>query len=492
MPTPTDRPVRTRFAPSPTGHLHIGGVRTALFAWALARHYGGQFLLRIEDTDKTREVEGALESIQADLRWLGLDWDEGPSVGGPFGPYIQSERLPIYQDYAERLVAEGKAYRCYCSKERLDTLRAAQTAAKLPPGYDRHCRDLSPEERIRLATEATSSVIRIAMPLEGETTYHDVVRGEVTFENRTLDDFVAIKSDAFPTYNFANVIDDHLMGITHIIRGEEFLSSTPRFIVLYDHLGWEPPVMIHVPLVLGPNRAKLSKRHGDTTVQEYAEAGYLPEALVNFLALLGWSPGEDLELLSREELIARFTEERFQKHPGIFDLTKLEWMNGVYLRALPPAELAQRVRPWLERAGLLATDPSVEEMAYLERLIPLVQERMKRLAEAPELLDFLLKDEIEYDPAAVKKRLNGERVVELLAAVAESLKMVDDFADESQVEAAARRAGEACEMSGGAFIHPVRVAVTGRTVGPGLFETMSALGRERCRKRLLHAATLSR
>ncbi len=484
--------MRTRFAPSPTGHLHIGVCRTALFAWALARHHGGQFLLRIEDTDKTREVEGALQTIQADLRWLGLEWDEGPDVGGPAGPYVQSERLDIYQKYAEQLVAEGKAYRCYCTRERLDALRETQAAAKLPPGYDRHCRDLSPEEQRRHEAAGDSSVIRIKMPLEGETVYEDALRGEIRFENRLLDDYIAIKSDGFPTYNFANIIDDHLMEITHIIRGEEFLSSTPRFVVAYHHLGWEPPVMIHVPLVLGPDGKKLSKRHGDTRLQEYAEQGYLPEAIVNFLGLIGWSPGEDLEIFSRDELVRRFSIDRFHKSPGIFDLTKLEWMNGVYLREMPPEELAQRVRPWLEASGLLSKDPSEEEMAYLVSLIPLVHARMKTLAEAPEKLDVFLKDEIAYDPAAVKKHLSGPGTAALLEWVADALEEGVDFADPEAVEAAVRSAGEAMGATGGKIIHPVRVAVTGRMVGPGLFETMAAVGKARCQSRLRHAAQLAK
>jgi glutamyl-tRNA synthetase len=436
-------------------------------------------------------VEGALQSIQEDLRWLGLEWDEGPDVGGPVGPYIQSQRLPLYQRYADRLVREGKAYRCYCSKERLDAMREAQIAAKEPPGYDRRCRNLTTEERAELEASGAPSVIRIAMPLEGETVFNDAIRGELRFENRILDDYVGIKSDGFPTYNFCNVIDDHEMGITHIIRGEEFISSSPRFVVLYHHLGWEPPVMAHVPLVLGPNRAKLSKRHGDTALTEYAEKGYLPEALVNFLVLLGWSPGEDREILTREELIRLFTMGRFQKHAAIFDLTKLDWMNGEYIRQLSPDDLARRVRPWLRKANLLSQNPSEAETAYLVRLIPLVQERMKRLGEAPELLEFFLKEEIEYDPAAVKKRLNVAGVPELLRSVADALGGVPKFDDPSEVEAAVRHAGESLGVTGGALIHPVRVSVTGRTVGPGLFETMSALGPERCRKRLLRAAELA-
>ncbi|MBW3625375.1 MAG: glutamate--tRNA ligase [Armatimonadetes bacterium] len=483
--------VRTRFAPSPTGHLHVGVCRTAIFAWALARHHGGRFLLRIEDTDKEREVEGATERIQADLRWLGLEWDEGPDIGGPVGPYIQSERLPIYRKHADRLVAEGKAYRCYCTKERLDAMREAQAAAKLPPGYDRHCRNLSAEERDSLERDCPSSVVRLAMPVEGETSFVDAVRGEITFDNKQLDDFIAIKSDGFPTYNFANIVDDHEMKITHIIRGEEFISSTPRYIVAYDHLGWKAPVMIHVPLVLGPDRKKLSKRHGDTTLQEYAEEGYLPEALVNFLVLLGWSAGEDIEILSREEMVERFTVDRFQKSAAIFDVTKLEWMNGIYIRDLDPEELAQRVRPWLERSGLLPLNPSEEEIAYLVRVLPLVQERIKKLSEAPEKLDIFLKGEIDYDPKAVQKHLRGPVTAELLNRVADALEGVKPFEDPAAVEEAVRKAGEELDATGGKIIHPVRAAVTGRTVGPSLFDAMAMIGKERCQRRLRHAATLA-
>ncbi|MDA8219621.1 MAG: glutamate--tRNA ligase, partial [Dehalococcoidales bacterium] len=324
--------VRVRFAPSPTGTPHIGNVRTALFNWLFARHHGGKFVLRIEDTDVARRVPGAIEAIMDGLRWLGLDWDEGPEVDGPLGPYFQSERLHLYRQYAAQLVEQGHAYYCYCSPERLAEMRAEQERRKESVGYDRRCRYLSPADREEAEASGVTPVVRFAMPLEGETTYHDLLRGDVTIQNSVLDDFVILKSDGYPTYHFAVVVDDHHMHISHVLRADEWIPSTPRHVLLYRALGWDLPRFAHLPIILGPDRSKLSKRHGATSITAYREEGYLPEALVNFLALLGWSYDGVTEVFSREDLIARFDLDRVGKTAAVFDREKLEWMNGYYIR----------------------------------------------------------------------------------------------------------------------------------------------------------------
>ena len=344
-----DKPIRVRYAPSPTGFPHVGNIRTALFNWLFARHTGGRFIVRIEDTDTARTVPGSLEAIMDSLRWLGLDWDEGPEVGGAYGPYVQSQRLEIYRGIAEKLIKEGFAYRCYCTSERLEAMRAAQTASKQSLGYDRHCRDLSTEERAKLEASGAPSVIRFKTPLQGRTVFQDLLRGEVGFENNTIDDFVLLKSDGFPVYHLANVIDDHLMEISHVLRAEEWLSSTPKHILLYNALQYDPPQFAHMPLILGPDRSKLSKRHGAATLTEYRDQGYLQETMLNFLALLGWSLDEKTELFTRQQLIEDFSLERVSRTAGIFNKEKLDWMNGMYIRGLPAEDLTGRYCPLWKR-----------------------------------------------------------------------------------------------------------------------------------------------
>ncbi|HEY3282853.1 MAG TPA: glutamate--tRNA ligase [Armatimonadota bacterium] len=483
------QPVRVRYAPSPTGSPHIGNTRTALFTWLFARGHGGVFVLRIEDTDRERFVPGSQEMIEEGLRWLGLDWDEGPGKGGDYGPYVQSERLGLYREYSDQLVAEGKAYRCYCTQDRLTSMREQQTAAGLPPGYDRRCRDLTPEQRAEEEAKGSPFVIRIKMPLDGVTTFHDEVLGDISFENRLLDDFVAIKSDGGSLYNFANVVDDHLMGITHIIRGNEFVSSTPRFINLYNHFGWEPPKFAHCSLLTGPGGAKLAKRHGAVGVLEYRDQGMLPEAVFNFLSLLGWSPGDDRELMSRDEILQAFSLEGLTKHPAFFDVEKLVWMNGEYIRSCSIDRLAELLVPHLVSAALLPADPSEADLAYLKRIVPLIQERVKRLSEVPEQVAFFYADSLDYDPKGVKKWLSSAETPALLRSVADALGDLDAWTIDG-IEAAVRSAGESMGASGGKVIHPVRMAVTGRTTGPGLFEAMEVLGRDRCLHRLKAAEGL--
>src|SRR5215813_597407 len=335
------RPVRVRFAPSPTGDLHIGGVRTAQFNWMFAHRYGGKFILRIEDTDQKRTQEASLSGIIDGLHWVGLQWDEGPDIGGPYGPYMQSERLATYKEYAEELIASGHAYRCYCTEERLAALRAEQEARRQPTGYDRRCRYLTPEQRAANEAEGLASVVRFAAPIEGTTTFHDFLRGDITFDNSTIDDMVLLKSDSYPTYNFANIIDDHLMSITHVIRGEEYIPSAPRYAQVYRALGWEEPVVVHVPLVLAPDRSKLAKRHGALPLLDYRDMGYLPEAIVNFLVLLGWSYDDKTEFFTLDELVKAFDLKRVGTSPAVFDKTRLDWFNGHYIRRLSPAELTE-------------------------------------------------------------------------------------------------------------------------------------------------------
>lgn len=482
--TSTRAPARTRYAPSPTGPQHIGGVRTALYDWLLARRTGGRFILRLEDTDRERYSAESADSIQQALRWLGLDWDEGPETGGPHAPYVQSERLPVYQEAAERLIREGKAYRCYCTRERLEEMRAAQQAAKGTVGYDRRCRHLSPAERAEHEASGVPSVVRFAMPLEGSVTFEDVVRGEITFENGLLDDFVLLKSDGFPTYQLAAPLDDALMEVTHIIRGEEWISSATKNILVTRALGHEPPRYAHLPLILGPDKKKLSKRHGDAAVTDFQAAGYLPEALLNFLALLGWSEGTDQEVYSRDELVARFSLEAVTRHPAIFDVQKLDWMNGVVIRSLPVDELADRCLPFFQGAGLVPSPVPDDLRPYIAAVVALQQERMKKLSEAPELCENFLRDTLAWEDKALK-RVQADGAAETLTDVAAALDALPDEAWTLEaVEAAVRGVIERRGVKAGEVIHPVRAAVTGRTTGPGLFEAIHVLGKARSVARL--------
>jgi len=480
--------VRVRFAPSPTGSPHIGNIRTAIFDWLFAKHEGGKFILRIEDTDRARLVEGALEEMMRDLRWLGLQWDEGPEVGGDYGPYFQSERLDIYRKYAEKLIRDGRAYRCYCTPERLEQMRKAQQAAGGSTGYDRKCRNLTDKQKAELDADGKPYVIRFAMPESGTTIYHDFIRGELAFDNSLQDDFVMIKTDGFPTYNFASVIDDHLMEITHVVRGEEYISSMPKYVHLYAALGWDEPVWVHVPLILGPDRSKLSKRHGAVNFSSYIEEGYLPEAMINYLALLGWSAGEDREIYSVEELIEKFTLEGINDHPAIFDAQKLLWMNGYYIRQASIERLVELSMPYIVKAGLVGNPPGKEDIDYYTKIMPLIQERLHVLSEAPKMCDFFFA-EPQFEQKAVEKWLVGDKTADLLTRVKEHINDISGWNIES-IEHAVRSAGAEIGLDGGRVIHPVRVAMTGRTAGPGLFELMEVLGRERVIARLSRAADM--
>ncbi len=486
--------VRVRFAPSPTGEPHVGNIRTALFNWLFARRHGGAFIVRIEDTDRARQVPGALESTLEALRWLGLDWDEGPDVGGDFGPYFQSERLDLYREAAERLVGSGRAYRCSCAPERLDAMRRDQQARREPPRYDRRCRERPAGEIDADRANGAPVVVRFAVPYAGETTVHDLIRGEVRFENAVLDDFVMLKSDGFPTYHLANVVDDQAMRITDVLRAEEWLPSTPRHLLLYEALGYPPPRFAHMPMILGPDRGKLSKRHGATSVLAYRDSGYLPEAMLNFLALLGWSLDDHTELMPREQIVANFSIERIGKTGAIFDQEKLQWMNGVYIRALSAGELADRLVPWLERDPSTGSGrglpPSVRrplDRSLLARVVPLIHERLKLLGEAAELVDFFFVDELPPYPAEMVLgkgfRDDEAACARALEAALESLGTLDAWT-ETALEAALRRLAGELGLKAGDLFTPVRVAVSGRTAAPPLFEMMLVLGRERCLRRL--------
>lgn len=490
--TQTDPPVRTRIAPSPTGLPHVGTVRNALYSWLLARQNGGQFLFRLEDTDRERYNADSEQVLYDVFRWLGLDYNEGPDIGGPYGPYTQSERLEHYQAAAQQLIESGHAYKCFCSKERVAEVREARQKANIHPhGYDRHCRTLPAEERRRLEEAGAPYVVRFAIPLEGETTFTDEVRGEITYQNRELDDHVILKSDGFPTYQLANVVDDHLMEITHVVRSEEWIPSTPRHVLEYQALGWEIPKFIHPALILGKDPqsgkiSKLSKRHGSTAVPEYQEQGYLPEALLNFVALLGWSPGGDIELMSREDMIRLFNVDGMNPKPSVFDVDKLNWMNGVYIRALSIEELTERALPFLQRAGLVSAAPDAAERAYVSEVLKLEQERLKRLDEAPAATDFFFRDVPEYDEGAVRKRLKTEKAPAVLDAVISGFAALENW-DLASLESAVEQAAEAVGGKKADVIHPTRVGATGRGVGPGLYETLVVLGRERVLARLRHA-----
>ena len=475
--------VRVRFAPSPTGFPHVGNMRSALFAWLFARHESGTFIVRIEDTDRARIVEGAVAVILDGLRWLGLDWDEGPEVGGDYGPYFQSERLKLYQTAAERLVAQGDAYYCYCSPQRLEQMRTDQAKRKQPPGYDRTCRDLGSEDPAKQRQEGPPPVVRLRMPLTDQTRFHDLIWGDVVFENRILDDLVILKSDGYPTYHLANIVDDHAMKISHVLRAEEWLSSTPRHIVLYDRMGYQPPKFAHLPMLLGPDRSKLGKRHGAVAVTEFRDEGYLAETMVNFLALLGWSLDDKTELLTRQELVDNFSLERVSKTAAIFNRDKLGWMNGVYLRGLEPDDFRERALPFLD-ATLPASVPRPLSEDRVRRVMPLVQERVKLLTEVPGMTRFFFVDGIDYKlEGLIGKGMTTESTSNALVAARPRLAKLDDF-DAEILEAILRPLAAELELKAGQLFGTLRTAVTGQMATPPLFDTMAILGRETCLLRI--------
>ncbi|RLD94012.1 MAG: glutamate--tRNA ligase [Aquificota bacterium] len=461
--------VKVRFAPSPTGYLHLGGARTAIFNWLFARHNGGRFILRIEDTDKSRSTEESIREILEAMEWLGLDWDEGP--------YRQTERLDIYRREAQRLLDEGKAYYCYCTTEELEERRKKALEEGRMPKYDGRCRERT-EPR-----EGVDPVIRLKVSQEGETEIHDLIKGEVVYPNSQLDDFILVRSDGTPTYNFVVVVDDALMGITHVIRGDDHLNNTPKQIQLYRALGYEPPQFAHVPMILGPDRTRLSKRHGATSVLAYREEGYLPEALFNFLVRLGWSHG-DQEIFSKEELIQHFSLENVGRSPAVYNPDKLLWLNAHYIKTGDNGRLAKLLIPFLMREGLVkeAQQPDLE---WLCRVVETLKERAKTLKEMAQMAAFYFQAPQEYDPKGERKFLKSQ-ILPYLEALVSELDKLNDFSERS-VEEAFNRVMERFDVKLKHLAQPCRVALTGKTVSPGIFEIISVMGKEEAISRLKRA-----
>ncbi|MGI5819018.1 MAG: glutamate--tRNA ligase [Armatimonadota bacterium] len=483
--------VRTRFAPSPTGNLHVGGAHTALFAWLFARHEGGKFILRIEDTDEVRSTEESLAAIYNGLAWLGIDWDEGPDVGGPFAPYIQSERLNIYAEQIDRLIDSGRAYRCFCTPEELKERREIMRARGIPPRYDGKCRDLSDDRLELLLAEGKPFCVRFRVEESGTTVISDIVRGEVSFENELLGDFVIRKTSGYPTYHMAVVVDDYLMEISHVIRAEEHLANTPSHAQLLDALGFERPLYAHLPLILATDKTKLSKRHGAVNLLDYRELGFLPEAMRNFLAIIGWSAGAEQEILDLDELIAKFTLEGVSKSPGVFDLEKATWLNGEYLKTADAQYLADLLLPTLREKGLFEEDPRDERMDWLIDVIDLMKERTRLLTDFVVWGRYFFTDDFPYDNNARNKWLGRDDVPDRLDALAERLEDAETW-DVDAIEAAIRGLAEDLDVGAAKVIHPCRAAVTGQTIGPSLFHLMELLPQETVVARLRRAAELGR
>lgn len=476
--------VRVRFAPSPTGYLHVGGARTALFNWLFARHHKGVFVLRIEDTDLARSTEESTQVILDALQYLGLDWDEGPRTGGEYGPYYQSQRLELYREYVEKLLAMGRAYKCYCTPEELDKKREEQIKKGQPTHYDRHCLQLTDEQRAQYEAEGRIPVIRFKSLDEGVTEVDDLIRGTVRFDNVVqVDDFVIMKSDGMPTYNFAVVVDDALMRITHVIRGEDHLSNTPKQIQIYQALGFPVPKFAHIPMILGPDKALLSKRHGATSVLQFKENGYLAAAMVNYLALLGWSYDDSQTLFSIPELVEKFSLDKVSKNPAVFDIQKLDWMNGVYIRELSVEELFEQIRPYWQQAGFLSAEISQEQKDFCLRIVKELQPRMKLLAEAVELARYFFTDDFEYNAEAVEKILTKPQTEKILRYVAEAVASAPQL-DEEHLKPLFKQGMDKFGVKMGDLMQPLRVAVTGTNVSPGIYEVLDLVGREKALERI--------
>ncbi len=473
--------VRTRFAPSPTGFMHVGNLRTALYEYLVAKSLGGTFVLRIEDTDQERKVEGAVDIIYNTMKRAGLIHDEGPDIGGEYGPYVQSERKDMYLPYAKQLVEMDKAYYCFCTKERLDMLR--ENSDEPGGGYDRHCRDLSKEEVQQKLDEGVPYVIRQKMPLEGSTTFEDAVYGSITVENSELQDQILIKADGYPTYNFANVIDDHTMNITHVVRGSEYLSSTPKYNLLYEAFGWEIPTYIHLPLIMGKNDdgsiSKLSKRHGATSFEDLVKAGYLPEAIINYIALLGWAPKDNREMFTLPELVENFSIDGISKSPAVFDYDKLEWFNGEYIKAMTTEQFASVAEPYFKKAL------GDKEFDYI-KLASILQQRTTKLTDIPEKIEFFA-DQPEYTAELFvnkKSKTTLENSPSLLKAGIDALEALTEWNHDSIHDCLIDLAVK-LGVKNGTAMWPVRIAASGMTVTPGgAVEILDILGREESLRRL--------
>jgi len=482
---------RVRFAPSPTGHLHIGGARTALFNRLLALKTGGTYVLRIEDTDELRSTDESVQAIFDGLQWLGLNWQEGPLPAGgekgDFGPYFQAERAKrgIYQPFIDKLLAEGKAYHCYCSTDELEEMRRRAQLEKRPPRYDGRCRHLTEEQKAAFKAQGRKPVLRFCMPDDGTTEFQDLIHGPLRFENKLLYDFIMVKASGYPTYNFACVIDDHLMQISHVVRGDDHISNTPLQYQLYKALGWEPPIFAHLSMILGPDGTRLSKRHGHTGVQEYRKMGLLPEALCNYLALLGWSTTDSQQIFAPGELEEKFTIDGCQKNPATFDPVKLNWMNGEYIRKFSQDQLLDRALPYLQEAGV----GTGVDRETLKKIVGLEQEKYKLLAEIPKLVDFFFTPEVAFDPKAVEKVFHKPEAAQVLAAMGRKYAALENFT-EGPLEQEARACAKELGFKAGQIFHPLRVAVSGRTEGPTLFRMLEYMGKDKVLERLSKAAPL--
>ncbi len=478
-----NKEIRLRFAPSPTGYLHIGGARTALFNWLYARHHKSTFILRIEDTDQIRSTEEAVNVILEGMKWLGLDWDEGPGKGGEYGPYFQMQRLPLYQEYTEKLLKDKKAYRCYCTREELAESREKQTRENKSLKYDRHCLNLSDKEMRKYEEEGRKPVIRLKIPAK-KIVFNDLLRGEVTFDGGLLSDFVIMKSDGIPTYNYAVVIDDALMNITHVMRGDDHISNTPKQILIYEALGFAIPKFAHIPMIMGSDHTRLSKRHGATSVMEYKKMGYIPEAVVNYIAHLGWSSGDEREIFSPKELIKEFSLDKISKHAAVFNMDKLNWFNSEYLKRMSVDSLTEMLIPHLKEANYIREeDLSEPKLEWLKEVVKLMQDRFKNFSQFIDYADYFFVDKINIEPQAFQSVLNKEGVPDILQALKEKLPFLKCW-DEENIENAVRGVASSLQIKGGQIIHPTRVALTGKKIGPGLFELMVILGKEKIIKRL--------
>ncbi len=482
--------VRVRFAPSPTGYLHVGGLRTALYNYLFAKKQDGTYLLRIEDTDRTRYVEGAVEGLIESMEWAGITHSEGPSLvdgklveKGEYGPYVQSKRLHIYKNHIDRLIEEGHAYYCFCSKERLEEVREKQKAEGITPKYDRHCRSIPLEEAKKRIENGESYVIRLKLPDNREVSFDDVVRGTVTMNTDDLDDQVLVKADGFPTYHFAVIIDDHSMGITHVIRGEEWLSSTPKHILLYEAFGWEAPKYVHLPNILNKDKKKLSKRHGDVAVHDFKKKGYLPEALVNYIALLGWTPEDNDEIMSMEDMIEKFSLERVSKSGGVFDVDKLNWINSHYIKNGDIDRLTKLSIPYLIEAGLMTEDEAEEKFDWVKRIVKTAQERIEYLSQITEYAKGFFTEKVVLEDEEVKETLKQEHVGHLLNIFKEKVIGAEEINDEFGKKVFKMIQKEA-GIKGKKLYMPIRAALTGQLHGPDIDQVIVILGRENIIKRI--------
>lgn len=475
--------VRVRFAPSPTGYLHVGGLRTALYNYLFARKNNGKFILRIEDTDRSRYVEGAVENLISALKWAGLEYDEGPDIGGPFGPYMQSQRLNIYQKHAELLISKGKAYYCFCTPERLEALREEQQKQKLPQAkYDKHCLHLNKSEIEENLFKRIPKVIRLNVEPNQKIEFDDIIREHVEFDSNNVDDQVLIKSDGYPTYHLANVVDDHLMQITHVIRGEEWLSSTPKHVLLYDAFGWERPFFAHLPLLLNPDRSKLSKRQGDVAVEDYRDKGYLKEALINFVALLGWNAGDDQEFYYLNELIEKFSLERVNKAGAVFDLQKLNWLNAEHIRKKSDNELLSLLKEEISKSEFKNEKISDKKLLLI---IAAMKERVTFVKDFITSCKYFYEAPYEYEQKAIEKNWKEDSPRHLQTLAEEFLKFENPTKED--YEKALTKVAEQLNIGKGKLIHPLRLAVSGQSTGPGMYDILFILGREEVIKRIYKA-----